>query len=177
MGINFLGSIIHNNPGVCDSLGLRDACNLLVGHYKNGVGARLARFLTTLCHTTKIFTECGLPYLAGSRVMHEFLIAADSFAGRGMHHWHSDLFKVEARGGVHAFRDVVDCFLADEWTVAEATGDRHRSDLWDARGPARGWPQGGGLDGGNDPAWQCRRNGGDTVGNIIPGAPGVSTRL
>ena len=65
-----------------------------MSHNKNGIRAFLTRFVTSLGHTTEIFSEGRLPDFFGGRVVHEFFIAADRLPSCGMDHWHRDLFQI-----------------------------------------------------------------------------------
>ena len=106
MWIDFLGAEIHHHPGVGDRLVFGDSWNLSVSHHENGISTLLARFLTSLRHATIIFPGGRLPDLAGSRIVHQLFIAADSLSSCWMDHWHCELRIIETRRCVFRFQFV-----------------------------------------------------------------------
>jgi hypothetical protein len=90
--IFFLGAEIHHHSCIRDGSIFGDIGNFSVSHNQNGIGAFLTRFVSSLCHATKIFSECPLPDIFGSWVVHELFITADHFTGCGMDHGHCNLF-------------------------------------------------------------------------------------
>jgi hypothetical protein len=96
MGVQFLGTKIHNNARICDSLPFGDSGYFVMSHDKNGVSPLLSSLVIALCYATKILAECCLPHFICGRVFHQLFVTADSLACDRVYHWHPHLLKVQA---------------------------------------------------------------------------------
>jgi hypothetical protein len=102
IGICFLGVMIDNHPCVHNNSVFGDVGNIRGEHDKHCICPLLAHLVTTLTHSSKVFSNRHHPNFRSCGIVHQVFIAADDFAGDGMNHGHGILFKVLGRESVIA---------------------------------------------------------------------------
>ncbi len=96
MGVGFLWAKFYQDLCISHGLSSGDVGDLVMHHYKDGIGSFLPCLQIALHHAPKIFSKSCLPCFSCGGVMHQPFVTADCFSCGEVHHWHSHLFEVKA---------------------------------------------------------------------------------
>ena len=101
MRIILLRAKINDWVCICEKLvGCQGMPDLIMRHDKHCVCALCARFVASLRHAPKIFTECGLPDLCCRRIVHQLSVTADGAACYRVYHRVGVVFEIDGDFGV-----------------------------------------------------------------------------